>query len=294
MKRFLKFAAVVAAAIVFTGCANTTKTGAVGVTRPQLLLVSSETINAQAAKGYASEVSKAKSSKKLNTDTRQTARVKTIANRLIAHVGHFREDARNWDWEVNVFKDDTINAWCMPGGKIGVYTGIIEKLNLTDDELAAVMGHEIAHALREHSREQASTNVVQQLGVKLAAKAAKVDEKVVGKVAKYGFELPFSRSHESEADVIGLELMARAGYDPNAAVSVWRKMDARKGVSPKALDAVQEFMSTHPSHETRITDLSAMIPTVMPLYETAPKAKSAVAASAGNTKSARKTKRAKK
>ena len=285
MKRLLKFLAIFAAALVFTGCANTTKTGAVGVTRSQFMLVSSEAINAQAAKGYASAVSQAKSGRKLNVDTRQTARVKTIANRLIAQVGHFREDARNWDWEVNVFKDDSINAWCMPGGKIGVYTGIIEKLNLTDDELAAVMGHEIAHALREHSREQASTNVVQQLGVKLAARAAKVDEGIVGTVAKYGFELPFSRSHESEADVIGLELMARAGYDPNAAVNVWRKMSAQGGARPP------EFMSTHPSHETRIADLAAKVPTVMPLYESAPKARSTATASRGSSKKSKKSKR---
>ena len=287
MKRLLTMFAVVAAALVFTGCANTTKTGAVGIKRQQLLLVSSESINAQAAQGYAGKVSQAKSSKRLNTDARQTARVKTIANRLIAHVGNFREDALNWEWEVNVFKEDTINAWCMPGGKIGVYTGIIEKLRLTDDELAAVMGHEIAHALREHSREQASTNVVQQLGVKLAARAAKVDERVVGAVAKYGFELPFSRSHESEADVIGLELMARAGYDPNAAVNVWRKMSAVSGVNPKLL----EFMSTHPSHDTRIADLNAMIPTVMPLYESAPKAKRSATASRSGSRKARKARK---
>ena len=293
MKRLLTFIAALVAALVFTGCANTTNSGTIGVTRSQFLLVSSESINAQAAKGYASTVSQAKSSKKLNTDVKQTARVKTIANRLIAHVGHFREDARDWEWEVNVFKDDTINAWCMPGGKIGVYTGIIEKLKLTDGELAAVMGHEIAHALREHSREQASTNVIQQIGVKLAAKAAKVDEGTVATVAKYGFDLPFSRKHESEADAIGLELMARAGYNPNDAVSVWRKMSAREGVQADVVGKIKEFMSTHPSNETRITDLSAQVATVMPLYESAPKANSTAVASRGGQQ-AKKTKKAKK
>ena len=296
MKRFAAYLAALAAALAFTGCASTTKSGAIGIERQQFLLVSSETINAQAAKGYASTVSQAKSSRKLNVDAQQTARVKTIANRLIAHVGHFREDARDWEWEVNVFKDDTINAWCMPGGKIGVYTGIIDKLNLTDGELAAVMGHEIAHALREHSREQASTNVLQQIGVKLAAKAAKVDEGTVATVAKYGFDLPFSRKHESEADAIGLELMARAGYNPNEAVNVWRKMSAREGVQAGVVSKVKEFMSTHPSSETRIADLNAQVSTVMPLYESAPKASSTAVASRGGqqVKKTKKTKKTKK
>lgn len=284
MKRLLKFIAIFAAALVFTGCASTTQTGAVGIKRQQLLLVSSETMNAQAAQYYTGKVSQARSSRRLNVDARQTARVRTIANRLIAQVGHFRADALNWDWEVNVFKDDAVNASCAAGGKISVYTGIIEKLNLTDDELAAVMGHEIAHALREHVRERTSTNMLQQLGVKLAARAANVDEGIVGTVAKYGLELPFSRSHESEADVIGLELMARAGYNPNAAVNVWRKMSAQGGARPP------EFMSTHPSPETRIADLAAMIPTVMPLYESAPKARS-TAVSRGSTKKSRRSRK---
>ena len=288
MKRFLTFIAAIAAALIFTGCASTTKSGAIGIERQQFLLVSSESINAQAAKGYASTVSQAKQSRKLNTDARQTARVRNIANRLIAHVGHFREDARNWEWEVNVFKDDTINAWCMPGGKIGVYTGIIEKLHLTDGELAAVMGHEIAHALREHSREQASTNVIQQLGVKFGAQALGVSEKDAGTVATYLFELPFSRQHESEADSIGLELMARAGYDPREAVNVWRKMSAREGVQSGVVSKVKEFMSTHPSSETRITDLNAQVATVMPLYESAPKARSTAVAGKSAKKSGRK------
>ncbi|MBQ9577989.1 MAG: M48 family metalloprotease, partial [Ottowia sp.] len=138
--------AVAATAALVTACASTTQGGAVGVGRNQILIVSEAQMNQQAALAYAQTLQKASSTRTLNTNAAQTARVKTIASRLIAQTGHFRPDALRWDWQVNVIQEKTINAWCMPGGKIAVYSGIIDTLKLTDDELAAVIGHEISHA----------------------------------------------------------------------------------------------------------------------------------------------------
>ena len=252
--------------IIFSGCASTTQGGVVGANRTQLLTVSEETMNQSAKLAYADTLKQATSAKTLNTDATQTKRVKTISNNLINQVGVFRPDALNWDWEVNVINDKTINAWCMPGGKIAVYTGIINSLKLTDPELAAVIGHEIAHALREHSREQASQDQLKNVGIFAVSQAAGLGDlgtAAINMAAQYTITLPFSRSHESEADLMGLELMARAGYDPNAAVNVWKKM------SGLGESSTPQFMSTHPSHETRIKDLSNAIPKVMPLYEEA-------------------------
>ena len=258
--------AVAATAALVTACASTTQGGAVGANRSQILIVSEAQMNQQAALAYTETLQKASSTRTLNTNTAQTARVKNIASRLIAQTGHFRPDALQWDWQVNVIQDKTINAWCMPGGKIAVYSGIIDTLKLTDDELAAVIGHEISHALREHSREQASTSALQSLGVSVVSQAAglgSAGSTVMNAAAKYALELPFSRRHETEADIVGLELMARAGYNPQAAISVWQKMSAASQGS------VPQFMSTHPSHATRISDLQAAMPKVMPLYQSA-------------------------
>ena len=258
--------AAAAAALLVAACASTTQSGAVGVERGQFMLVSEAQMNQQAALAYTETLQKASSARTLNTDAAQTARVQAIARRLIAQAPYFRADAQQWDWQVNVIKEDTVNAWCMPGGKIAVYSGIIDKLRLTDDELAAVIGHEISHALREHSREQASASAAQSLGVSAISQLAGLGElgsSAISAAAKYAFELPFSRRHETEADLLGLELMARAGYNPQAAISVWQKMSAVSGGS------VPQFMSTHPSHETRISELRQNIAKVMPLYERA-------------------------
>ncbi|MDA3049942.1 M48 family metalloprotease [Campylobacter sp. JMF_02 ED1] len=259
------------ATIFLGGCASTTQGGAVGVNRTQLLTVSEAELDKAAASSYTQVISQAKSQKKLNTNAKQTKRVKTISNRLINQVGVFRADARNWNWQVNVIEDPTVNAWCMPGGRIAVYTGIINKLSLTDGELAAVVGHEIAHALREHSRERASTESIKNLGISIGAQAAGLGDLGATGLAilgQYGFSLPFSRSHETEADIMGLELMARAGYNPNEAPNVWRKMAKLESGSK-----TPEFFSTHPGDETRIKNLEKTIPVVMPLYEQAKKGK---------------------
>ena len=252
--------------IIFSGCASTTQGGVVGANRTQLLTVSEASMNQSAKLAYADTLKQANSAKTLNTDATQTKRVKNISAKLINQVGVFRPDALNWDWEVNVINDKTVNAWCMPGGKIAVYTGIINSLKLTDAELAAVIGHEIAHALREHSREQASQDQLKNVGIFAVSQVAGLGDlgtAAINMAAHYTISLPFSRSHESEADLMGLELMARAGYDPNAAVNVWKKMSETNG------NSTPQFLSTHPSHETRIKDLNNAIPKVMPLYEEA-------------------------
>lgn len=251
-------------ALALQGCANTTQSGAIGLQRSQLLLLSSATVNAQAAQGFQQLTAEAMSKQKLNTNAAMTQRVRKVGYDLIAHVGVFREDAKNWAWEINVFESDQINAFCAPGGKIGVYTGIVQKLQLTDDELAAIMGHEIAHALREHSREQMSQKTVSGLLTGAISAATGVSGKVMNAGTQMLVHLPNSRAMELESDVIGLELMAHAGYNPRNASSVWKKMQQlSNGKNGPA------FLSTHPAGEQRIAALEAYVPTVWPLYEAA-------------------------
>ncbi len=243
---------------------QTTAPGAVGVERKQQMLLSSEQIDQAAAQAYARELEKARARRELNTNARQVERVRRITDRLIPQTRVFRPDALNWKWEVNVQSSRELNAYCMPGGKIMVYSGLVERLDLSDDELAAVIGHEMAHALREHSRERASRMYAQQLALTGAAVVAGVGEgtlDLANMVATVTFQLPHSREQEAEADRIGLELMARGAYQPRAAVEVWRKMErvAASGGTP-------EFLSTHPSSQSRIKDIEALLPRVEPLY----------------------------
>jgi predicted Zn-dependent protease len=169
---------------------------------------------------------------------------------------------------VNVITSSEVNAWCMPGGKIAFYTGLIEKLQVTDDEMAAVMGHEIAHALREHGRERASQAVLQSTVLNIGAAILGVGSTAVdlsSTILDITFNLPNSRQDEVEADRIGVELAARAGFDPHAAVSLWQKMGQLGGGRGPA------FLSTHPSPENRIKDLQVYSERVMPLYQAARK-----------------------
>jgi predicted Zn-dependent protease len=247
------------------GCATTTEGGAVGANRQQFLLVSSDELEAMAAKGYAQLTTQAARKNALNADPAMTARVRGIANRLIAQTKIFRPDAAQWRWEVNVIQSNELNAFCMPGGKIAVFSGLIQQLKLTDDEIAVVIGHEIAHALREHSREQVSQAIAAQTAIGIGALLLGVQG--AGDVASMGYQAlvatKFSRTHESEADRIGLELTARAGFDPRAGVTLWKKMlAAEKGAPP-------EFLSSHPSGQSRIQEIEALLPVVMPLYEQA-------------------------
>lgn len=251
------------------GCATTTNSSVSGVSRSQFMLLPASSVDQMSAQAYDETLSKAKQKSTLNVDKAMYNRVNNISQRLIAQVGVFREDATKWDWEVNVEKNDQLNAYCMPGGKIMVFSGLVEKINATDDELAAVIGHEIAHALREHGRERMSQAYVQQFG--LQALAAFVSKGAVGTATMQGaslgsqlfFSLPNGREQERESDRIGLELAARAGYNPDAAVTLWQKMSAQSNGAPP------EFLSTHPASENRIADLKALAPKVRPLYNKA-------------------------
>lgn len=260
--------ATAAAAVVLSGCqtVDTTKSTAVGVERHQRMLVSSEQINASAEKAYAEVLAEAKKQNALDRDPAQVQRVKAIVGRLIPQTAVFREDAPKWKWEAHVLSSKEVNAWCMPGGKIAVYTGLIEKLQPSDEELAAVIGHEIAHALREHGREQASRAIAQQVALGVIGAVANVPSAALDlapMVLDVTFNLPHSRTDETEADRIGVELAARAGYDPRAAISLWEKMQKVGGGQPP------KFLSTHPSHESRINDLRVYSEKVLPLYQTA-------------------------
>lgn len=253
-------------AFSLSGCMSaSTSAGAVGVDRKQMFLVSEKQMDESSAQYYSQVISKARQDGTLNSNSKQTKRVRNITSRLISNVGVFRQDALKWNWQVNVINEPTTNAWCMPGGRMVIYSGIIEKLNLNDAQIAAIMGHEMAHALREHSREQASTEQMKQIGLFTisAVTGSDLATNVANIAAQYTITLPYSRSHESEADTIGAELMARAGYDPREAVKLWQKMSANGGGS------VAEFMSTHPSANTRIENLKVISNKLMPVYEEA-------------------------
>lgn len=262
----LRVALLLALGLIMTGCASTTQSGAVGVERKQLLLVSSKQAEQGAAAFYAKEKDKYSRAGALNVNPQQTARVRTIGNALIEQAGAFRPDTRDWKWEVNVISSKEINAYCTAGGKMAVYTGLLDGLKLNDNEVAAVMGHEIAHALREHTREAMSEAMAQQVGISVLAATLKLEQNttnLLGHAAQIGLTLPFSREKEREADRIGLELMARAGYNPRDAVSVWRKMMSGTSGGPP------ELLSTHPDPGNRIKDIEAHLPSVIPLYEEA-------------------------
>ena len=266
----MRAALLVFAAVALVSCktVQTTQPGAVGVDRTQTMMLASSTVNREAGKAYQQTLKEAAKKGTLNRDAAQVVRVRSIANRLIPATRAFRADAPGWAWEVNVLTSKDVNAWCMPGGKMAVYSGLIERLKVTDDELAAVMGHEIAHALREHGRERASQAVVQSLGLAVIGAALGINESaldLVGVVTDLTFNLPNSREHEREADRIGVELAARAGYDPRAAVTLWQKMGQTGGSAPP------QFLSTHPAPENRQRDLTNYAAQVMPLYESARK-----------------------
>jgi predicted Zn-dependent protease len=257
------------------GCASvhTTQGGAVGVDRTQYMssLVSSQDLQTEANQQYASIIAQARAKHLLDVNAAQVDRVRVVAQRLIAQVGVSRPDATSWAWEVHVLSTNEINAWCMPGGKMAVYTGLLTKIKPTDDELAAVMGHEISHALREHARERVSQQMATSVGLAVLSvvTGSTAASDLGGKLSDVMFTLPNSRTHEAEADRMGVELAARAGYDPMAAVSLWRKMAAAsQGNEPP------EILSTHPSAESRIADLQVAAQQVMPLYQQAKQARS--------------------
>ena len=273
-----KLIVLAACAALSAGCetVDTTKAGAVGVERHQRMALSSEEVNAEAQKAYAQMMAQAQQKGALDKDAAQVARVKNIVARLTPQTAAFRDDAPKWAWEAHVLTTDEVNAWCMPGGKVAVYTGLINKLQATDDELAAVLGHEMGHALREHTREQMSQQALTQTAIGLGGALLGIGDmgqSLAGAVANVTLQLPKSRGMETEADRIGVELAARAGYNPQAAISLWQKMEKLSSSQPP------KWLSTHPPHADRIADLQNQVQKVMPLY---------TAAKAGGTASAGK------
>lgn len=259
---------IFALSVVLTACETvaTTQPGVVGVNRQQTMLVSDQEITQAAASEYRKVIGQAQQKGVLDRNPQLVQRVRSVAGRLIQHTAAFRPDAPGWAWETHVIQDNQLNAWAMPGGKMVVYSGLIEKLKLSDDELAAIMGHEIAHSLREHARERVSREMATQLGLGVAGAIlglGQVGQELGGMVAQVTFTLPNSRTHETEADRVGVELAARAGFNPHAAVSVWQKMLQAAG------SGGPQFLSTHPSPDTRLADLRVYADRVMPLYQQA-------------------------
>jgi predicted Zn-dependent protease len=231
-------------------------------------LVSAEQVEAAAQKQYAQMLQQAQQQKALAPDSHpQVERLRYIAQRIIPATDDWNARAKQWKWEINLLGSKDLNAFCMPGGKIAFYFGILSQLQLSDDEVATIMGHEMAHALREHARERMGKTTATRLGA--GALSALLGLGNVGDAAlNMGAQLltlRFSREDESEADIVGMDLAARAGYDPAAGVTLWQKMmAASKGAPP-------QFMSTHPAGETRIKDIEAKLPKVQPIYARASK-----------------------
>jgi Zn-dependent protease with chaperone function len=243
-----------------------TADGGVQVKKPRLLLVPEAMVNQSAAQEYTHLKQQAAARRLLNNDEPQVRRVRAIAARLIPQGARFNPKASAWTWEVNVIDAPMVNAFCMPGGKIMVFTGIIDKLHLDDAELAAIVGHEIAHALLEHGRARMSEAVLKKAGINLASAyfgLSNAGTAALAHAAQLAVTLPYSRSHETDADLVGIELAARAGFDPRAAVNVWKKM------STVATSQPPQMLSTHPTNTARIRDLEAALPKVLPLYQSA-------------------------
>lgn len=265
--RRLSLLSLLLAALTLGGCQTTTSGGAVGTDRKQLLLVSSQQLEQMAAQSYSKLTSEAAAKGTLNTDASILRRLRAIAQRIEPQTKIFRPDAPDWKWEVNMINSSELNAFCMPGGKIIFYSGLIRQLNLSDEEIAMVMGHEISHALREHSREQVSQALAAQSAIGLGAAMfgfGQGSADIAGVLYQSLVATRFSRTDENEADRMGLELSARAGYDPRAGVTLWQKMiKANSGGSPPV------FLSTHPTEASRVQQIEELLPTVLPLYKAA-------------------------
>lgn len=256
------FTPVLVLALAITGGCATSPTG-----RSQLMLVSPEMAIDASREAYVETLAPLEKEGKVDSNTVTSQRVRTITGRIITQAIEKFPETKDWNWSVKVIDDDeTVNAWCMAGGKIAVYTGLLKKVDPSDDELAAVMGHEIAHALANHTAEKMSVALATQIGVAGVAIAAS-DTRYsnlaltgASLAAVVAIQLPNSRTAESEADEIGLELAARAGYDPRASLTLWDKMGKVGGKNPP------QFLSTHPAPASRQRELAKQIPEVMPLY----------------------------
>ena len=231
-------------------------------------LVPAETLENSAAQQYQQMLQQAKAQRALAPAGHpQLQRLHAIAKRLIPHAAPWNDRARQWRWEVNLIGSSQVNAFCMPGGKIAFYTGILDQLKLTDDEAALIKGHEMAHALREHARERIAKTQGTNLALRLGSQLLGLGDlgNVAASLGGQLLTLQFSRSDESDADLVGLELAARGGYQPSAAVSLWQKMGNATGGKQGGL----AFLSTHPSGPARIRELEQNVPRVQGLYEAA-------------------------
>jgi predicted Zn-dependent protease len=256
---FRKILLALTCSLLLASCA-TSPTG-----RQQLMLVSEDQAISSSRQAYAQEMGRYKQAGKLVTDERLLARVRTITERLVAQAVKSRPDSAKWQWSVQVVDDPkNVNAWCMAGGRMAIYTGLIQKVDPTDDELAQVMGHEIAHALANHTAERMSMAMAGNLGVLAAGVVSDNPGQsmaVAATAAKLAVDLPNSRAAETEADQIGIELAAKAGYDPRSAITLWQKMGKVGGGAPPA------FLSTHPSDAQRQQRLGALAPKMLPYYQ---------------------------
>ena len=235
----------------------------VGNTSSFTKLVPAEQVEQGAAQQYEQLKRQAAQQGALGPDNHpQVLRLRAIARKMLPFTTKWNPRAAHWKWEVNLIGSKQINAFCMPGGKIAFYSGILDTLKMTDDEVAMVMGHEIAHALREHSRERMGKAAATNIGANVLSSVlglGNVGNTVLGASANL-LSLKFSRDNETEADTVGLELAARAGYDPRAGITLWRKMQqASKGAPP-------QWMSTHPASDSRIKEIERHLPEVLPLY----------------------------
>lgn len=245
---------------VLTGC-TTSPTG-----RSQLMLVSPQSAIVESRKAYLATVAQLSQEDQLASDPELIERVETITERVVAAAVQQFPATRDWEWSVAVIEDpETVNAWCMAGGRMAVYTGLFEKLELTNDEFAHIMGHEVAHALANHTAERMSRAIATNVGllaVGVASDANALELTGAALAAQLALSLPNSRTAESEADQIGMELAVRAGFEPQAAVTLWQKMGQAGGSRPPA------FLSTHPAPENRQQRLAAMVEEMRALRNT--------------------------
>ncbi len=256
-------------ALALAACANQgaiTPGGGVNVGESSSLrkIVPAEELEQSSSQQYAQLVQQNAAGGTLAQDgDKQLARLRRISARIIPEASRFNTRASQWQWDVNLIRSNQINAFCMPGGKIAFYTGILEQLKLTDDEVAVIMGHEMAHALREHGREQIAKQGLTKIGTEALSTMV---GGTAGTLVKSGaglLSLKFSRDDETDADLVGLELAARAGFNPRAGVTLWKKMAAASKGAPA------EWFSTHPSSDTRIATIERNLPAVVPLYQQA-------------------------
>jgi predicted Zn-dependent protease len=254
--------ALAAACIALAGCQANPITG-----RSQLMIVPESVAVSESSAAYAQMMGQLGKKKQIEGDSARAHKVRDITDRLVAQAIKLRPDSAGWNWEVQLIDDPkTVNAFCMAGGKMAIYTGMWDKLKATDEEIAMVMGHEISHALAGHTQERMSVAMTSSVVAQAAAIALSSSESTRGLAmtgtqlaAVYAVQMPNSRTSESEADAIGLEIAARAGYDPKAAVTLWEKMGKLGGSPP-------EFLSTHPSPENRAAHLKELGAKVQPYY----------------------------